>query len=157
MSDLVVEPVVEPVVETVSLGAIRAEACRVRGRRVEIEVGMVSEASFAVRVMDRRRARFRVCSAERVHAVALELAAELREDAAPKPARFAGDGLSSDYWWKDYTVSQREAARRWVRLVLLNLPHQSGHDTDRFIASLDPPKVEDLVKRAVEGRGAEGF
>lgn len=143
--------------ETITVEAMRAEACVVRGRRVEVEIAPISDATYAVRVMDRNAARWRACGPDRVHPVVLELAEELRVAAQPGAAQFAKDGLSSDYWWKDYTLEQADAARRWARLVLLAMPHQSGHDTDRFIASLDPPKVEELIRRAVNGRDAAGF
>jgi hypothetical protein len=69
---------------------------------------------------------------------------------------FAPDGLASDGWWRSAGVATAAAARRWVR-VLLNDPHMTDAHVDRFIASLDPPKREDLLKRAVEGAGIGGF
>lgn len=77
--------------------------------------------------------------------------------AAADCSGFAASGLSSDYWWNGVPRAQAQAARRWVRLVLLVLPHMTSAECDRFIASLDPPKREELLRRAVNGEGPGGF
>lgn len=74
----------------------------------------------------------------------------------PADPGFATSGLPSDYWWNEIGMTQAEMARRWVRL-LLRRPDLSGAHADRFIASLDPPKRDDLIRRARDGIGVEGF
>jgi hypothetical protein len=79
------------------------------------------------------------------------------EAAAQLPEGHAKEGLASDYWWKDEPLTVRAAARRWVKWRLLILPLMSDAHADRFIASLSPGKRADLIKRAVDGTGPEGF
>jgi hypothetical protein len=77
----------------------------------------------------------------------------------PPPAAdpgFARSGLPSDFWWTAATLAQAGAARRWVR-ALLRAPELSNARVDLFIASLDPPKREELLRRARDGVGVEGF
>ncbi len=74
-----------------------------------------------------------------------------------KPTGHANDGLASDGWWRVEPLRLANAARQWVRWRLLALPQLSDSDADRFIASLSPAKREDLFRRAVDGRGTEGF
>lgn len=69
----------------------------------------------------------------------------------------AKDGLASDYWWKDVRLATAHTCRQWVRLQLLEDPHMTDHDCDRFIASLSPLKRDILIRRAVNGWGAKGF
>lgn len=69
---------------------------------------------------------------------------------------FARSGLPSDFWWTAATLAQAGAARRWVR-ALLRAPELSNARADLFIASLDPPKREELLRRARDGVGVEGF
>lgn len=87
-------------------------------------------------------------------------AAEVRARAAAEgraPADHAVDGLASDYWWRDCTLATANSCRAWVRLQLLEDPHMTDHDADRFIASLSPEKREQLIRRAVNGHGPKGF
>jgi hypothetical protein len=142
------------VVGRVDLETLRCEAVGVVGREVSLSVGRVgSFDAYAVALGDGDRLLRRVCSFERIRDVVVELAQELR---APGP-RYAKDGLASDYWWKDVSFETAKKARDWVRWRLLADPTQSDAAMDRFIASLDPPKREDLIRRAVEGRSPLGF
>lgn len=75
----------------------------------------------------------------------------------PSASGFAASGLPSDYWWNELTMERADEARRWVKDVLLGLPQMSDAHADRFIASLDPPKREELVRRAMAATTAVGF
>jgi hypothetical protein len=74
----------------------------------------------------------------------------------PAPSTYGMAGLASDGWWRSASVATAKAARAWVR-VLLNDAHMAEAAVDRFIASLDPPKREDLLRRATEQAGIGGF
>jgi hypothetical protein len=69
---------------------------------------------------------------------------------------YAASGLASDGWWVGVGAGVAEAARGWVRR-LVNDPHMPASRCDVFIASLDPPKREELLRRAVDGVTAAGF
>lgn len=69
----------------------------------------------------------------------------------------AAEGLESYGWWADYRPAIRDQMRAWVREVLLARPHMTQAECDRFIASLGAQKVDDLGRRAYQGRGAGGF
>jgi hypothetical protein len=74
----------------------------------------------------------------------------------PASSGFATEGLASDGWWREVSLATADAGRRWAR-ELLRSSDISAAQADRFIASLDPPKREDLLRRAVAGEGVEGF
>jgi hypothetical protein len=87
-------------------------------------------------------------------------AGEVRQRAAAEgraPTAHAVDGLASDYWWRDCRMETQRKSREWVRLRLLQNPHMTDHDCDRFVASLSPGKREDLIRRAVNGHGPKDF
>lgn len=82
---------------------------------------------------------------------------DLFSETAVAPEGHAASGLASDYWWRDCTLATANRCREWVREQLLQDPHMTGHDADRFIASLSPGKRENLIRRAVNGHGPRGF
>jgi len=145
------------VVGGLDLETLRREAVGVVGREVSLSVGRVgSFDAYAVALGDGDRLVRRVCSFERIRDVVVELARELRAG-GDRSSGYAVSGLASDYWWKDVSLETARKARDWVRWRLLADPTQSDAAMDRFIASLDPPKREDLIRRAVEGRSPLGF
>jgi hypothetical protein len=75
---------------------------------------------------------------------------------APAPYTYPMDGLASDGWWRSTSIATAKAARAWVK-VLLSDSQMTDAAIDRFIASLDPPKREDLLRRAAEHAGVAGF
>lgn len=69
----------------------------------------------------------------------------------------AAEGLEGYGWWERYQPAIRDAMRDWVREMLLKRPHMTNGACDRFIASLSDVKVDDLARRAYEGRDARDF
>jgi hypothetical protein len=74
----------------------------------------------------------------------------------PVPSGFAGAGLASDQWWREVGISRAREARNWVR-ELIRMPDLSDARADLFIASLDPPKREELLRRSFYGYSTAGF
>lgn len=140
----------------ISVDEMSQAASAVVGARCFLTVQDFVGETYSVtlgRVSTGRRVHRVAVQAERVHPVVMELAAEL---SVPGPVS-GGGGLVGDGWWSHETLATLRAARGWVRLVLLQRPRMTDAECDRFIASLDVPKREDLLRRAVEGRGPAGF
>lgn len=134
--------------------ALTERAAELLGARCMVGVEAVREGSdlYGVFLKADAGSAFRVAEASRLPDVVAELVAEVS-----RPATVSQGGFASDGWWRDEPLSVQRAARAWVRLVLLGDPHMSDSNCDRFIASLDPPKREDLLRRARGARSAEGF
>ena len=144
--------------EQISVEEMRREACGIARQNLTLRVQRIGIGdSYAVMLANPHRRVQLVCSAARVHPVVRELAEVLRDRPYVDPAAPAQDGLASDYWWREVPLATAKAARDWVRWRLLADPTQTDAAMDRFIASLDPPKREDLLRRAVNGIGPEGF
>jgi hypothetical protein len=112
---------------------------------------------WLVRLGNGHREVHRVCDVLRVVPVARELAGDLRDHPFVAPEAVTETGLPSYGWWKGVGLATANEARRWVRWRLLKLPAMTDAEADRFIASLDPPKREDLLRRAKDGKGVAGF
>ena len=134
--------------------ALTERAAELLGARCMVGVEAVREGAdlYGVFLKADAGSAFRVAEAARLPAVVAELVAEVS-----RPKAVSQGGLAGDGWWVDETLATQRAARAWVRLVLLGDPHMSDSNCDRFIASLDPPKREDLLRRARGARSAEGF
>jgi hypothetical protein len=65
-------------------------------------------------------------------------------------------GLAGDEAWLRLGLAQRRRAIRWVRWHLLDATY-SDKVCEMVVMSLSGPKREDLLRRAAEGRNAEGF
>lgn len=144
--------------EQISVEEMRREACEIARQNLTLTVQPIGTGdSYAVMLANRHRRVQLVCSAARVHPVVRRLAEALRDQPYVDPSAPPQDGLASDYWWREVPLAAAKAARDWVRWRLLADPTQTDAAMDRFIASLDPPKREDLLRRAVNGIGPEGF
>lgn len=144
--------------EEISVEELRREACEIAGQNLSLSIHQIGAGdSYAVQLGNGHRLVRLVCSAARVHPVVRRLAEALRDQPYVNPAAPPQDGLASDYWWREVPLATAKAARDWVRWRLLADPSQGDAAMDRFIASLDPPKREDLLRRAVNGIGPEGF
>ncbi|MBW8268297.1 hypothetical protein [Caldovatus aquaticus] len=142
----------------ISIEELRREACEIAGQSLSLTICQVGAGdSYAVHLGNGHRLVRLVCSAARVHPVVRRLAEALRDRPYVDPVAPPQDGLASDYWWREVPLATAKAARDWVRWRLLADPSQSDLAMDRFIASLDPPKREELLRRAVNGLGPEGF
>ncbi len=69
---------------------------------------------------------------------------------------FARDGLASDGWWREVGQGRANEMRTWVKRLLL-FPQMTNAHADRFIASLDPIKRQELERRVASGASTEGF
>jgi hypothetical protein len=137
---------------------LRREVCEIAGQSLSLSLQPVGEGrSWLVRLGNGHRQVQRVCDVLRVVPVARELAGDLRDHPFVASEAVTETGLPSYGWWKGVGLATANEARRWVRWRLLKLPAMTDAEADRFIASLDPPKREDLLRRAKDGKGVAGF
>lgn len=69
----------------------------------------------------------------------------------------AAEGLEAYGWWGRYRPAIRAEMRAWVREMLVKRPQMTDLEADRLIASLSEAKVDELARRAFEGRDATDF
>jgi hypothetical protein len=136
--------------------------------RVAIDADAVlGEVGFTVRLRDGREGSevgsywgLMAWDFESRHDRAMQLIAKAAGAAYGKPAPPAEvlptQGWPGDGWWRETSQATAAAARKWVRKLIQD-PLLTDARADLFIASLDPPKRTDLLRRAADGRGIAGF